>query len=329
MAMVVIGHIYIHGLQNEAVGSGLVRSFIIAGVNLFVLITGYFGIRLRWHSLFDYASTVAFYTFVGVVAASCFGVTLSWMQWVRPLVCLSTGSFWFTACYFFLMLVSPLLAAGLRAITGRQRLVLLAGLTYLSCFSAFLFKSNVNVGGYCLFQFVYMYVVGDTLRLIMPRVSSWLHRRRWWLLVAFVAFSLVVWGMSLFAGRAFNYNNPAIIAAAVSLFLFFSTLSLRSARINLVASAMFPVYMLQEGKGGQWGYKWLYAGWTENGGGNFCVQILMYLLILYGASFILEVLRRRLIAPLAKWAAERVAQWSVWGERYFRGVLQRMTSETE
>ena len=48
MFFIVVGHVFWHGFHQEASLHVPVRSVVIIGVNLFVLISGYFGINLRF-----------------------------------------------------------------------------------------------------------------------------------------------------------------------------------------------------------------------------------------------------------------------------------------
>ena len=50
MTFIVIWHISIHAQKGEAATHDFITATTTTGVNLFLLITGYFGLKLRWKS---------------------------------------------------------------------------------------------------------------------------------------------------------------------------------------------------------------------------------------------------------------------------------------
>jgi len=53
--MIVIHHVLVHGIYNAVNNSTLhfIDSFVIYGVNIFLLISGYFTINLKWKSVIN------------------------------------------------------------------------------------------------------------------------------------------------------------------------------------------------------------------------------------------------------------------------------------
>ena len=61
IAFVLLGHIFGHGAHGEVPNSNFIFAFGIS-INVFMLISGYYGIRLRLKSLLNMAGMVMFYS---------------------------------------------------------------------------------------------------------------------------------------------------------------------------------------------------------------------------------------------------------------------------
>lgn len=75
MLYIVIYHLIIHVpavIENTSWGLPL-RNICHIGVVVFVVISGYYGIRRKWKRLLELALTVSFYNFIGILVATlCF-----------------------------------------------------------------------------------------------------------------------------------------------------------------------------------------------------------------------------------------------------------------
>ncbi len=61
MMFIVVGHVVMHGFHGEVPCYDGIRALTVTGVNLFVLISGWFNIRLTWKSLLNLLGLVLFY----------------------------------------------------------------------------------------------------------------------------------------------------------------------------------------------------------------------------------------------------------------------------
>ncbi len=150
-----------------------VEAFAIVCVDLFVLLSGYFGIVWRFKSLGAYLFQVLFF------AA---GICLAYYAAVRippPLKLLSPSSwpgYWFAVHYFLLYLIAPVLNLLVDRCSrrGLQILLLLFFLVQTYCWYTddllFLFKN-----GYSVVSFVGLYLFARYIRLYAPR---WSRNRR-------------------------------------------------------------------------------------------------------------------------------------------------------
>lgn len=76
MAMIVVYHVIIHGIAPTGILPKTIPPMLCApvifGVNLFVLISGYFGIKLSWRSFLSLMYIIAFYKLFHLCADTFF-----------------------------------------------------------------------------------------------------------------------------------------------------------------------------------------------------------------------------------------------------------------
>lgn len=303
MFFIVVGHVFWHGFHQEASLHVPVRSVVIIGVNLFVLISGYFGINLRLKGLFTIIGVVLFYSGISVVVRWCFGsMDLSFMSYIQLLSPFSFTNYWFVKCYIGLMLLSPLLNAGLAAILKNKNnsIFFLMSLSYINFIGGWLSGDfYINGNGYNLMNFVFIYIVGRYLfeYSIYKKISPFL----WCLLYASATATLYFMAF-IMPGRVWNYNNPCIVLAAISFFCLMLYFQLKSSFINYMASCMFPVYLLQDGLAGNGClYDYIYRWYSK----ELYIYVIIYIICLFGAVFLLEPIRRRLMTPIIEYIVTR------------------------
>lgn len=294
MTFIVIWHISIHAQKGELASHNYIIALTITGVNLFVLISGYFGIKLNWNSLLTLIGTVAFYNFASVICKwQITGATpmLVDIAGFFPPIC--NAHWWFINCYFMLMLLSPIINTALDNATDKNYKYTLGILLFTSCISGFCFKNYINVSGYNTFQFITIYVLGNAIRRfnILERITIKQN------ICIYIISTLCIFTLSFFTSKTIFYNNPLIIISALSLFCLFAKLDFKSKAVNYIATFMLPVYLLQDSSTGSIIYKYLYQSGLEMDfqGLDYYVLIGLYITTLLASTFVLENIRRFLL----------------------------------
>lgn len=228
-------------------GRILIYSLSTVGVNLFVLISGYFKIRLTWKSLLHFILLCVFYNALVYLARWFFFDYSSVAGLVKVFIVSKTVN-WFFRSYFALMLLCPLLNAGLEAldIKAHRKVVIL--LFLLNCISGFIFH-NENPNGYNAFHFLFIYVVGNWIRR-----DEWLQRQSFLICFAlYCLFSIINAGIALGVLRftaypirmVFFYNNPLVVLASVCLLMSFQKIPFKSRLVNVIASTVVSALFIQ------------------------------------------------------------------------------------
>lgn len=225
-----------------------VEALTIVGVNCFVLISGYFGIRLTWRSMTSFLFQCLFYS-VGIYAVySLFRPGEATLDgWLSSCMVLTNSDLWFVPTYFFLMLLSPLLNAGLSAMPRRSFALVLALFVVSNIWCGWLFGLKFNPDGYTVVQFIMLYMLGHYIRLRLPEIKErYGHVAcRALLVYAFMIVCIVIY--SIFdVSHAYLYNSPFVLGASCSLFVFFASLDFRSRAVNFIARSAFSVYLVHK-----------------------------------------------------------------------------------
>lgn len=274
----------------------LIESWSIIGVNLFVMISGYFGIRLTSSRLISYVGMCIFYSV---------GIYLLWLlfspaaasttrRWLDAVLVFSHGDLWFVRDYLMLMLLAPLLNGGLQSLDRRQLGILMISLAIINCYFGWWNNGKVNPTGYCLMQLISLYILGHWLRKI--RLSSKSATVLW-----LMGYGLtVVMAAFMSSAKSYAYNSPAVILASVGMFMIFANVRLRSRGINALASHSFAVYLIHKNP-----YVWILLkhniiSQLNNSaeGAVFLLYMAVLTLIVYSGSIAVDKVRSTILARL-------------------------------
>lgn len=296
---VLIGHTFGHGAHGEVPIFNYIFAFGIS-INVFMLISGYYGIRLRIKSLLNMIGMVMFYA-----------IASTWLTYLLmrgevnlygAICCLFPVShnyyYWFASCYIFLMLLSPLLNKGLDGLSQKQYIWVILSLIYMNCISGWLLRNYlINLTGFSAMQLIFMYIIGHAIRKLEIHLKISIKS----LVLIYLATSL----LPIFLYRIpyikdlGTYNNPLDVLKSVAVFCIFLKFSFHNKLINYVARCVFACYLIQEGMLGQAVYKLQYEYWkqTQNTLTFWCFAIVCTIVI-FIVAIIIEPIRRKYMAML-------------------------------
>lgn len=266
MLFILMHHLIVHALcPSVYFGKGeltaeyatysIMEGFFYVGVNVFLLISGYFGIRLRARKVWGLYIQCAFY---GLLAYSI-GVMLSSAPMIPHtfitksiLIFSHASSWWFVALYIMLMFISPFLNYSMQMMTKKQYAVALLGMTFVLIYLGWFWQKPIyDVNGYSFVHFIYIYLIGGYLRRFVnvekyqhPRVQS---------IGIYIGCALIFGVCNILRlhydvpfGNLWGYNNPMVIFGAIGLFLYIRTYEFESNIVNTMGSSVFAVYLLTD-----------------------------------------------------------------------------------
>ena len=260
--MIVLGHFMLtYGLWNGSDFIGrqdvtnpassylyvILYGFCVVGVNVFILISGYFTIHLTWKSFLSYYFLCVFYNAAVFLIDTFLLDTFSWKALIKVFLVDKTVN-WFFRAYFWLMLISPLLNKALEHLSLRELRIGVALLLFLNCVSGFFFQ-EYNTNGYNVYNFVFLYILGNWIRkeTFTQKVSQGRAIAAYLsgCLLTSLAAILILLKTDISVRQVFAYNNPLIVFASAGLILFFSRLHFTSKAVNVIASTVVATLFVQ------------------------------------------------------------------------------------
>ena len=254
MLMVLICHANGYVNQDDMVGAeGVIRVVInqlfLICVNVFVMISGWFGIKTTWRG----AGSLLFQTiFWGLAIAGVFaliGLPVSLKKDILP--CLLFGyEYWFVVSYLILFAIAPVLNqfcenASKREFQGALIAFFLAEFIY-----GFLLNAGHFASGFSPLFFIGLYLLARYVRLYPGRLFSF---KKGYDITIYLVISVIsifgLWFGYKWFGMGFHlnhYDSPLAIAAALFFLLFFSKLQFQSKTINWLAISAFAIYLIHE-----------------------------------------------------------------------------------
>lgn len=227
--------------ENEA----LIRTFIVGGklgVNVFVLISGYFLIdkQFKWKKFIRLALQVFFYSSVIYLLFLAFGLAIFDIEDLfKNFFPLITNRYWFMSCYVILYVLSPFINKMIKAISKKEHEFLILFLLFVkTIITIFGYNYLSNVG-----WFITLYIVSAYLKKYNVLTNVWISLASFCLsFTAMIVFSVFL------RYSVYGLNNIVCFVASVSLFNVFRNMktSFHSKAVNLVSSAMLGVYLIHD-----------------------------------------------------------------------------------
>ncbi|SEP62396.1 Surface polysaccharide O-acyltransferase, integral membrane enzyme [Streptococcus equinus] len=279
------------------------------GVNVFVIISGYFLIsstRIRikkilkfWLQLFFYSIWIYFiFIFIG-------NETLSIKELIKNSFPIVFERWWFASTYFVIYLLSPYLNKFLNSFDRLRYQRFILFLTILWCIIPTF--TNKNFQSNMLFWFIYLYALGGYIRLY--GVFDSVKAKTCILLAALT--SLITFLSAVFfdvLGYKFNYFSKhatyffdtqklPILVISVLLFLGFLKINIEFNKvINMIASATFGVYLIHDNS---YVREFLWSVLFKNASYAFSDYLIPYsilvIILVYMICTLIELLRVHLI----------------------------------
>lgn len=224
----------------------------IVSVNLFILLSGWFGIRPTIKKFASLLFQILFIGLVSVEACRLAGVEVPARAFNDLLY--FGASYWFVPAYLILFCIAPVLNAYCEHASKRDFTMLLVGYFALEMIFGWLTYDYGNFArGYSAMSFVGLYLLAQFVR----RHGERLRSLRWWQhLLFYLLFTAIPVAISIFGiytkGKelgATMYSSLFVVAASLSLFLLFDKVRFESRVVNWLASSAFAIYLVHQAPG--------------------------------------------------------------------------------
>ena len=223
----------------------LYEQICIVGVNVFVLISGYFGIRPTGQKFCNLMFQIIFWVGLSSLVGLLSGAEVPWKAVAKTFWL--GGYYWFIPSYIALFAFSPVLNKFIENSSRRELMTMVCSFFAIEFFYGWLGNMGSYLFGYSFASFLGLYLLGRYVNLYPGRLCM-LDRRVY--LLAYFLLSLIPAAVSFFTIWKFDkdfatisYSSPFVVFAALSLLLYFSKLDFTNKAINWVASAVFAIYL--------------------------------------------------------------------------------------
>lgn len=224
-------------------GQMILEAMSIICVNMFVIISGYFGIKLKFSSI------AKLYIYLALIYVPLYLVRFLlthefiFADFLEKCFVISYAGY-FIQCYFMLMILSPVLNSFVEKYgRGILKWVLLFWALEF-WFSCIMEVEELGYNqGYSLIHFVLMYMIARCIRLYEDDIK----KVRAWVWVLGYILSTVIISVSFIGGIkwCWDYSNPVVVFSSVCSFLPFLYKTFHHKFINWIASGTLAVYIIQ------------------------------------------------------------------------------------
>ncbi len=235
---------------TESLTRLFVESMSIVCVNVFILISGWFGIRHNIKGFCNFIFQCLFFLIGIYTVGLAFGTAKLSLPGILGCFALLPNN-WFIKAYIGLYILSPIINIYIECAEERQyRHLLIAFFTFQTiygCSGAAVFFE----GGYSTISFMGLYLLARYVNIYRHRIFD-LPKK--WYIGGYFALSLI---LAIFASlcirmdisqihiwKLYSYINPMVIIASLCLILYFNKLEFTNRFVNRIAASAFAVFLL-------------------------------------------------------------------------------------
>lgn len=230
----------------------LIEFIAIVSVNVFVLISGWFGITFRWRGLCNLLFQCFFFFFGISITLMILGQIeiTNWGGAIYKCLMFSDNA-WFVKCYIGMYIFAPVMNAFVECANRLTfKRVLICFFIFQSLYGWFSDGAVFIEEGYSTFSFMGLYLLARYFSKYQPGIVRWNGKTD---LIVYLALSIVS-AMIFIASNLldkpgfgilmFKYTNPLTIAASMYLLLAFTKWRFTSKLVNSIAVSCFAVYLM-------------------------------------------------------------------------------------
>lgn len=266
MLMIIAHHYSVHGSWNFINTLSFNNIYIHflslggkLGVNLFVLISGYFLIdsKFKIQKLIKLHFQVLFYSVFILIIFAIFNLeNIKISDVIKSIFPIIFQNYWFITTYFMLYILSPFLNKFIKSLSKNEYLNLLLILIFLLSIIPTFTTMTLNFG--LVFWFVFLYLISGYLK---KYPNKFIENKRYNLITFFISFTIILISVILFnvlgkyseifflhATYFKEYNSVFILICSISLFLYFKKLNIQSKVINNISMTTLGIYLIHDNK---------------------------------------------------------------------------------
>ena len=238
MFYIVFYHLIIHvpGLYQEVSWARPLRTLMHIGVVVFVMISGYFGIRRSLRGFLKIALAVSFYNLFGILVAHfVYEQPFELISLLTVLLPVSNGGYWFITTYVILFLLSPYVNQVLDSLEKRNYWVYLTTLAVLVFYFGGIHQLEI-CDGRGILAFLLSYSIGHFIHRFFPNGANIPIVRNYpvlcYLVLCTIIYILIAFTPTFICRGinflSFGYNEIGLYVMSILFFLAFQSIKIRA-----------------------------------------------------------------------------------------------------
>lgn len=235
---------HIETVTPQLITKAFAEQLCIICVNVFILISGWFGIRPSLKGGLSLLYQVAFFHILIVLATFSLGETVSISSTILGFY--FGALYWFVVAYLILYAIAPVLNAFTETANAKLHLSVLAIFFFLEFSYGWIYSYGHFGNGYSAISFIGLYLLARFLYKYSSKIKIFnLNTSKNLLLYLFFTIIPVI---LLFTTKhdfgTINYSSPFVILASVFFFLAFTKLHFSNKVINYISISTFSIYLV-------------------------------------------------------------------------------------
>ena len=276
------------------------QSMSIVCVNLFILISGWFGIRPKIARFSEFVFQVLFFGISIYLVMYAFGLVTEWSKydWIKLLFFRRGDSLWFVTSYIVLYIFSPILNEFAEHANRQVFKRVLMSFFIVQLFFGHIDSDDFFAKGYSPISFMGLYLLAKYSHLYPSKYTS-LNKYYDICIYLSIVFTIVLLAFlfKIATGKGisflYDYSSPLVILASFYFFLFFTKISFYNKVINWIGASSFAVYLLHSDPLLFKTYYLdnIYEWYTNESLSNFLLQTSGFLICIFSLSILFDKIR--------------------------------------
>lgn len=217
-------------------------------VDVFVLISGWFGINPRVRSLCNFIFQCLFFLIGIYIFFIILGISTLNSNGILGMFAMTKWN-WFIKAYIGIYILAPVFNEFIKYSTEKQiRFFILFFYIFQTLYGWVSNQTAFFLDGLSPFSFIGLYSLGRYINLFPNKFTTRSVKFDfliWITLTTFISLIAFVSGYyGYFINRMYSYINPFVILSALYLLLLFSKLKIQNKLINFIAASSFAVFLL-------------------------------------------------------------------------------------
>lgn len=284
-------------------GIHLLAGFSLIGVNVFILITGYFSATPKAKSLINLAFICLFWMLVRIGCKYLFHQNIYYKD-----LFFITKSNWFIPSYIVLLFFAPFLNLFCKSVSKRNLFKITMALLILELWFDWLPPTpDVKIGshnGYSVLSFMIIYLIARFIRL--HGLPEWFKKISPLIYVVCSVLTAILIHLSVAVGneRVVNmfraYDCPIIILSSVAFLSIFERIKIQSKKINYIAKSTLACLLGQMSIGFLYSkqFKYLYDNFSS---WDLVAYWTFAIVVVFVTSILIDQIRLLLWRPIGVW----------------------------